>query len=142
MLPVSGAEQLKTSGAQCTRPMISQSGAYSRFVRLPPCDFGRQRFQSPAAFAFGFGALMLRGIWISRTGLLAQVGSVLQAFVATGIGVWRSIQGARFQTWNPPASTREQIDSARYRAALGHDDSDTNPTLVKSKVEQTNFGYP
>src|SRR5262249_59631105 len=30
MLPVSGAEQLKTSGAQGDRPMISQSGAYSR----------------------------------------------------------------------------------------------------------------
>jgi len=32
MLPVSGAEQLKASGAMCERPMISHSGAYSRFV--------------------------------------------------------------------------------------------------------------
>src|SRR2546425_2325505 len=32
MLPVSGAEQLKTSGAMGERPMISQSGAYSRLV--------------------------------------------------------------------------------------------------------------
>ena len=31
MLPVSGAEQLNTSGAHGTRPMISHSGAYSRF---------------------------------------------------------------------------------------------------------------
>jgi hypothetical protein len=31
MLPVSGAEQLKTSLAQGTRPMISASGAYSWF---------------------------------------------------------------------------------------------------------------
>jgi cellulose synthase/poly-beta-1,6-N-acetylglucosamine synthase-like glycosyltransferase len=76
-----------------------------------------------AAFAFGFGALVLRGIWISRTGLLAQVGSVLQAFVATGIGVWRSIRGAHFQTWNPPASTREQIDLTKRRAAFGRSSS-------------------
>ena len=47
MLPVSGAEQLKTSGAQVTRPMISQSGAYSRLVSVPPCVFGRHRFHSP-----------------------------------------------------------------------------------------------
>src|SRR3954470_22167552 len=59
MLPVSGAEQLNTSGAQCTRPMISQSGAYSRLVSVPPCDFGRQRFHKPAARAFGFSSSMI-----------------------------------------------------------------------------------
>src|SRR3954465_14908664 len=47
MFPVSGAEQLKTSGAQCSRPMISHSGAYSRLVSAPPCDLGRHRFHSP-----------------------------------------------------------------------------------------------
>src|ERR1700752_3533575 len=52
MLPVSGAEQLKTSGAQVTRPMISHSGAYSRLGRVPPCASGRHRFHKPAAFAF------------------------------------------------------------------------------------------
>src|SRR5438477_3321668 len=36
MFPVSGAEQLKTSGARCERPMSSQSGAYSRLVRPAP----------------------------------------------------------------------------------------------------------
>jgi hypothetical protein len=36
MLPVSGAEQLKTSAAHSTRPMISQSGAYSRFANPAP----------------------------------------------------------------------------------------------------------
>src|SRR6266850_5729325 len=59
MLPVSGAEQLKTSGAQCTRPMISQSGAYSRLVSVPPCDFGRHRFHSPAARALGLSSSMI-----------------------------------------------------------------------------------
>src|SRR5687768_9635353 len=54
MLPVSGAEQLNTSGAQVTRPMISHSGAYSRLVSVPPCDFGRHRFHNPASLAFTF----------------------------------------------------------------------------------------
>ena len=35
MLPVSGALQLKTSGAIGERPMISHRGAYSRLVS--PC---------------------------------------------------------------------------------------------------------
>src|SRR5690348_11131354 len=69
MLPVSGAEQLKTSGAHSTRPMISQSGAYSRLVSVPPCVFGRQRFQSPASRAFGFSASMI-GTTCQRLSLL------------------------------------------------------------------------
>ena len=36
MLPVSGAQQLKTSEAQGRRPMISASGAYSRLVSRVP----------------------------------------------------------------------------------------------------------
>src|SRR2546428_8333689 len=53
MLPVSDAEQLKISGAHSTRPMISQSGAYSRLVSVPPCDLERHRFhrQAPRALA-------------------------------------------------------------------------------------------
>ena len=55
MLPVSGAEQLNTSGAQGERPMISQSGAYSRLVSPAPYSLsGRNRFHSPAARAFAF----------------------------------------------------------------------------------------
>ncbi len=41
-----------------------------------------------------------------RRGPLAALWDILGAFVATGIGVWRSVQGQRFQTWNPPASAR------------------------------------
>src|SRR3954468_24455922 len=59
ILPVSGAEQLKISGAQVTRPMISQSGAYSRLVSVPPCDLGRHRFHRPAALALGFSSSMI-----------------------------------------------------------------------------------
>src|SRR6185369_13275962 len=60
MLPVSGAEQLKTSLDHCTRPMISASGAYSWLVRPAPSypeaealSTGRNRFHRPAARALG-----------------------------------------------------------------------------------------
>ena len=44
MLPVSGAEQLNTSGANAgDRPMISQSGAYSTFVRPAPYSLAGQK---------------------------------------------------------------------------------------------------
>src|SRR6516225_12323100 len=53
MLPVSGAEQLNTSGAHGERPMISQSGAYSRFVSPAPYWLsGRNRFHRPWARTF------------------------------------------------------------------------------------------
>src|ERR1700738_1695582 len=56
MLGTSGAWQLKTSGAQNRRPMISADGAYSRLERRVPGssspNSGRPRFHSPAARAF------------------------------------------------------------------------------------------
>src|SRR5260370_23276796 len=63
MLPVSGAEQLKTSGAIGERPMISQSGAYSRLVRPAPRSLsGRNRFQRPRSRALAFSSSMIGGI--------------------------------------------------------------------------------
>ena len=57
MLPVSGALQLKTSGAQGTRPISSASGAYSMFFSpAPRCESGRKRFHSPAARALTFSS--------------------------------------------------------------------------------------
>ncbi len=58
MLPVSGAEQLKTSAANAgERPMISQSGAYSTLERPAPYSLsGRNRFHNPAARAFGLSS--------------------------------------------------------------------------------------
>ena len=58
MFPVSGAEQLKISGANgSARPMISQSGAYSVLVSPAPYSLaGRNRFQSPAARAFALSS--------------------------------------------------------------------------------------
>ena len=57
MLPVSGAEQLNGSAPIGERPMISASGAYSRFVRPAPyCDSGRNRFHRPSALARDFSS--------------------------------------------------------------------------------------
>ena len=51
--------------------------------------------------AAGGGAVLL-----ARSGPLATVRDIGAAFVATGIGVWRSWRGDRFQTWSPPQSAR------------------------------------
>ena len=58
MLPVSGAEQLNTSGAHGTRPMISHSGAYSRFDSPSGArgERGRNRFHSCASRARGLSS--------------------------------------------------------------------------------------
>ena len=56
MLGTSGAWQLKTSGAQSSRPMISADAAYSRLESRVPgsssASSGRPRFHNPAARAF------------------------------------------------------------------------------------------
>ena len=58
MLPVSGAEQLKTSAANGTRPMISHMGAYSKLDK--PCgarlDLGKNKFHKPASLAKGLSS--------------------------------------------------------------------------------------
>jgi hypothetical protein len=65
MLPVSGAEQLNTSGAIGERPMISQRGAYSRLARPAPRSLsGRNRFQRPRSRALALSS--------SRTGGTVQ----------------------------------------------------------------------
>ena len=58
------------------------------------------------------GASVLAGVaagslvMTARHGVLATLRDVLGAFAATGLGVWRSVRGDRFQTWTPPASAR------------------------------------
>jgi cellulose synthase/poly-beta-1,6-N-acetylglucosamine synthase-like glycosyltransferase len=42
----------------------------------------------------------------SQYGPLGELREILAAFVATGIGVWRSLQGDQFRTWDPPSSAR------------------------------------
>ena len=57
-LPVSGALQLKTSGASGERPICSASGAYSTLDSpAPPCSVsGRKRFQRPCSRALAFSS--------------------------------------------------------------------------------------
>ena len=59
--------------------------------------------------AGGSGLLAAIGIGTvarARQGKLGKLREVVAALVATGIGVWRSVRGDTFQTWNPPASAR------------------------------------
>jgi cellulose synthase/poly-beta-1,6-N-acetylglucosamine synthase-like glycosyltransferase len=37
----------------------------------------------------------------------AQITEILSAFAGTGLGVWRSLRGERYQTWTPAASIRK-----------------------------------
>jgi cellulose synthase/poly-beta-1,6-N-acetylglucosamine synthase-like glycosyltransferase len=53
------------------------------------------------------GAVMLA---VTSSHRLLAVRAILMAFLATGIGVWRSLRGERFQTWTPPASSRAAVD--------------------------------
>jgi cellulose synthase/poly-beta-1,6-N-acetylglucosamine synthase-like glycosyltransferase len=66
-----------------------------------------------AAVLVGFGGLGLAAVMFARGGPLAKARDILGAFAATGLGVWRSLRGDRFQTWNPPASARDAVPMAR-----------------------------
>lgn len=62
MLPVSGALQLHASEAMWLRPMISASGAYSRFVRPGPhSECGWNRFHSPRLRASALSSSRIGG---------------------------------------------------------------------------------
>jgi hypothetical protein len=37
----------------------------------------------------------------------AQIAEIMSAFAGTGLGVWRSLRGERYQTWTPAASIRK-----------------------------------
>jgi cellulose synthase/poly-beta-1,6-N-acetylglucosamine synthase-like glycosyltransferase len=51
------------------------------------------------------GAALLVGCFSSMKPF-AQVAGIMAAFAGTGIGVWRSLRGERYQTWTPAASIR------------------------------------
>jgi cellulose synthase/poly-beta-1,6-N-acetylglucosamine synthase-like glycosyltransferase len=60
--------------------------------------------------AFGLPVLAAALLFIGRNFRvkpLAEVWDVLCAFVATGIGIWLSLRGERFQTWTPATSNRK-----------------------------------
>jgi len=51
------------------------------------------------------GALLLGGF--SSMKPFAQMTEIISAFAGTGLGVWRSLRGERYQTWTPAASIRK-----------------------------------
>jgi cellulose synthase/poly-beta-1,6-N-acetylglucosamine synthase-like glycosyltransferase len=51
------------------------------------------------------GALLL-GLYSSMRPF-AQIAGIVAAFAGTGLGVWRSMRGDRYQTWTPAASIRK-----------------------------------
>jgi cellulose synthase/poly-beta-1,6-N-acetylglucosamine synthase-like glycosyltransferase len=51
------------------------------------------------------GALLL-GLFSSMKPF-AQIAGIISAFAGTGLGVWRSLRGERYQTWTPAASIRK-----------------------------------
>lgn len=53
----------------------------------------------------------------ARGGVLATIREILLAFIATGIGVSRSLSGQRFQTWEPPSSARLRQRSGAHAAS-------------------------
>jgi cellulose synthase/poly-beta-1,6-N-acetylglucosamine synthase-like glycosyltransferase len=60
----------------------------------------------PMACVMVPGLVMLALVARATRGVPMTLRSILDAFVATGLGVWCSLRGDRFQTWNPPASAR------------------------------------
>jgi cellulose synthase/poly-beta-1,6-N-acetylglucosamine synthase-like glycosyltransferase len=59
-----------------------------------------------AALAACISAALLLGHF-SRVAPFAQMAQILSAFASTGLGVWRSLRGERYQTWTPAASIRK-----------------------------------
>jgi cellulose synthase/poly-beta-1,6-N-acetylglucosamine synthase-like glycosyltransferase len=60
-----------------------------------------------AAGLLGGGAVSLLLGWVSSIKPFAQITGILAAFTSTGLGVWRSMRGERYQTWTPAASIRK-----------------------------------
>jgi cellulose synthase/poly-beta-1,6-N-acetylglucosamine synthase-like glycosyltransferase len=52
------------------------------------------------------GAAVCVGGMTMKSGPLSKLVEIASAFVATGLGVLKSLRGERFQTWTPPASAR------------------------------------
>ncbi len=62
--------------------------------------------RSAVALMFGGAVALLVGC-VSTLKPFAQIAGIVAAFAGTGLGVWRSIRGERYQTWTPAASIRK-----------------------------------
>jgi len=58
------------------------------------------------ALVAGIAATLLLGRFSSMKPF-AQIAGVISAFAGTGLGLWRSWRGERYQTWSPAASIRK-----------------------------------
>ena len=88
------------------------------YVLAAAAVFGALAVTAGLGVAAGLGALVLlagAGLLVARSthGPLGKLREVLAAFVATGTGVFRSLRGDTFQTWNPPASARAAAPGLR-----------------------------
>jgi cellulose synthase/poly-beta-1,6-N-acetylglucosamine synthase-like glycosyltransferase len=61
---------------------------------------------SAVAAMIALVAAMILAGWKWHVSPFDQLFDILSAFAATGAGVWLSLRGQRFQTWNPAASAR------------------------------------
>ncbi len=50
----------------------------------------------------GVGAATVTIVTVVSDGPIGKIGSILEAFAATGLGIWRSYRGERFETWASP----------------------------------------
>lgn len=73
--------------------------------------FGLAWFAALGLLPLGLLLLLLAaaGLWLGRRlgfGPAGAIWDLLAAFAATGLGVWRSLQGERFRTWETAGSAR------------------------------------
>jgi len=59
-----------------------------------------------AALTVCSAAALLLG-YVSSMKPFAQIAGIISALSGTGLGVWRSLRGERYQTWTPAASIRK-----------------------------------
>lgn len=83
---------------------------------------------------FACGTITLAVVAIRPRGKLGMIYNMLGAFLATGIGVARSLRGERFQTWRPAASLRSD-DPVRFWQPGLDSDSDTRPVALQEKAD-------
>jgi hypothetical protein len=55
-------------------------------------------------------SLLALALWLGKRSLapFAQGLDVLRSLAGAGMGIWKSLRGEQFQTWQPAASLREQ----------------------------------
>ncbi len=61
--------------------------------------------------AFFISVMLVAALWagtVYELPVLPQIIDILMSYAATGLGLWKSISGERFQTWSPAQSIRQK----------------------------------